>query len=226
MPLFRYIAAPLAIVVGTIPAHASEHDEQIWTSMTGTTTLFDNVDATLELHGRYTDEVSRLGQVLIRPSLTLRLPRGWSATAGYVYVHTRFARTVANEEHRAWEQVAYIFKQDRATGLSISGRTRVEQRFRSDSEGVGWRLRQQLRAQVPLPGRALRVVVWNETFVGLNTTQWDRHKGIDQVRTFIGASLPVAEGITIEPGYLNQTVFRIGPDRVNHILATNVFVRF
>lgn len=227
MSPIRTIAAALAIVASAAPAYASDHDEQIWTSVTGTTALSDSVDATLELHGRYTDEVSRVGQVLIRPSVTVKLPRGWSATAGYVYVRTRFAGTVANDEHRAWEQVAYTFRQDQTTGLSITGRTRVEQRFRPDADGVGWRLRQQLRAQLPLPGGGpVRALVWNETFVGLNTTEWDRHKGVDQVRTFIGASLPVAKGITVEPGYLNQTVFRIGPDRVNHILAANVFARF
>ncbi|MGM9026870.1 DUF2490 domain-containing protein, partial [Campylobacter jejuni] len=67
--------------------------------------------------------------------------------------------------------------------LSITGRTRVEQRFRPDADGVGWRLRQQVRAQLPLKVGPVRAVVWNETFVGLNTTSWDRHEGVDQVRT-------------------------------------------
>jgi hypothetical protein len=92
---------------------------------------------------------------------------------------------------------------------------------------VGWRLRQQLRAQLPLTKAGpVRAVVWNETFVGLNTTSWDRHPGTDQVRTFLGVSLPVAQGMTVEPGYMNQTIFRIGPDRVNHVLAANIFARF
>lgn len=216
-----------AMLASAAPAWASDHDEQVWTSITATTAVSAKVDATLELHSRYTDEVSRVGQVLIRPSLTYKLPNGWSVAGGYVYVRTRFANTVANDEHRTWQQVGYTFAANAATGLSIIGRTRVEQRFRPDADGTGWRLRQQVRAQLPLPGGGpVRAVVWNETFVGLNTTAWDRHKGVDQVRTFIGASLPIAKGVSVEPGYLNQTIFRIGPERVNHILAANVFARF
>lgn len=208
-------------------AGASDHDAQAWSSITATTALSARVDATMEAHSRYTDDVSRMGQLLLRPSVTLKLPRGWSVTAGYVYVRTRFAGTLANDEHRAWQQVGYTFARSGA-GLLLNGRTRIEERFRPDADGVGWRLRQQVRAQLPLlrRGGLVRAVVWNETFVGLNTTPWDRHPGVDQVRTFLGVSLPVAPGVTVEPGYLNQTIFRIGADRVNHIAAANIFARF
>ena len=221
---FSSVAAGL---IAAAPASASDQDEQVWTSATATTALSPKVDATLELHSRYTDGVSRVGQVLIRPSVTYKLPRGWSVTAGYVYVRTRFENTSANDEHRSWQQIGYTLAANAETGLAITGRTRVEQRFRPDADGVGWRLRQQVRAQLPLArNNEVRAVVWNETFIGLNTTAWDRHDGVDQIRTFIGVSLPVADGVTVEPGYLNQTVFRIGPERVNHIMAANIFARF
>ena len=218
--------AVAATLMCAAPASASDHDAQVWGSITSTTALAQKVDATLELHSRYTDDVSRVGQVLIRPSVTYKLPRGWSVAGGYVYVRTRFENTLANDEHRTWQQVGYTFAANPSTGLSITGRTRVEQRFRPDADGVGWRLRQQVRAQLPLKVGPVRAVVWNETFVGLNTTSWDRHEGVDQVRTFVGVSLPVKNGITVEPGYLNQTIFRIGPERVNHIFAANIFARF
>lgn len=226
--MFRIAVGTLALsCASAAPAFASDEDEQIWASVTATTAVSKTVDATLEVHGRQTDDVSRLGQVLVRPSLTLKLGNGWSAAVGYAYAHTRFAGTVANDEHRAWQQVAYTFRQDPETGLAVTGRTRMEQRFRPDASGTGWRLRQQLRAQIPFSSATrVRAVVWNETFVGLNTTEWDRHPGVDQVRTFVGVSVPVAKGISAEPGYLNQTIFRIGPDRINHILAVNLFARF
>lgn len=226
--MFRIAVGTLALsCASAAPAFASDEDEQIWASVTATTAVSETVDATLEVHGRQTDDVSRLGQVLVRPSLTLKLGNGWSAAVGYAYAHSRFSGTVANDEHRAWQQIAYSFRQDPETGLAVTGRTRMEQRFRPDASGTGWRLRQQLRAQIPFSSATkVRAVVWNETFVGLNTTEWDRHPGVDQVRTFLGISVPVAKGITAEPGYLNQTIFRIGPDRINHILAVNLFARF
>lgn len=210
-----------------VPAHASDHDEQVWTSATATTALSSKADATLELHSRYTDGVSRVGQILIRPSVTFKLPDGWSLTAGYVHVRTRSVGTPPNDEHRPWQQIAYTFAADPKAGLTVNGRTRLEQRLRPGSGEVGWRWRQQLRAQLPLPGGGpVRALVWNETFVGLNDTGWGQRAGVDQVRTFVGAAVPLAERVSIEPGYLNQTVFRRGSDRVNHILAANLLARF
>lgn len=221
------MAGALASLHAPAAAQGADHDPQVWSSITATRTLAGPLDLTLEAHSRYTDGPSRVGQLLLRPSLTYRLPRGWSASGGYVYVRTRFAGIEANDEHRLWYQVAYTFARDHAGGLLLSGRTRLEQRFRPDADGVGWRLRQQLRAQLPLPGAGpARALVWNETFVGLNTTAWDQHPGTDQVRTFIGVVLPAAKGITVEPGYMSQTIFRLGPDRVNHVLAANIFARF
>lgn len=73
---------------------------------------------------------------------------------------------------------------------------------------------------------SLRAVLWNETFVQLNDTDWGARSGIDQTRTFVGIGLPVGSRVTIEPGYLNQIVYRPGPNRMNHIAALNVFARF
>jgi hypothetical protein len=68
---FSSVAAGL---IAAAPASASDHDEQVWTSATATTALSPKVDTTLELHSRYTDDVSR----------------------------TRFENTAANDEHRSW----------------------------------------------------------------------------------------------------------------------------
>jgi hypothetical protein len=226
-PFAAVAALALAFWAGVARADDPDHDAQVWTQVNATKVVSPNWDLTMEGHSRYTDEVSRVGQILLRPSVTYRLPRGWSATFGYVFVGTRFANAPPSDEHRLWYQVGYTFAQDQATGLLVNGRTRLEQRFRPDADGVGWRLRQQLRVQLPIPKvEKVRALVWNETFVGLNTTGWDRHPGTDQVRTFIGAVLPVRNGVTLEPGYLNQTIFRLGSDRVNHILSVNVFARF
>lgn len=226
MRRWRRSAAPVAaaLAAAAAPAQASDHDAQVWTSLTATVPVAERVDATMEIHPRFTDEVTRLGQLLLRPSVTLKLPRGASASLGYVYADTRFRGTPRNREHRAWQQVAYTFV-DRPA-LRLTGRTRLEQRFRvGPGDDTGWRLRQQLRLQLPVAGRTA-ALVWNETFVQLNDTDWRARAGVDQVRTFAGVAQPLRPGLALEAGYLNQTIFRIGPDRVNHILLTGLVARF
>ena len=228
--LGRHILLPISVgllAVAPSPAVASDEDTQIWTSLTASKAVSAKVDATLEVHGRFTDDVSRFGQLLIRPSVTYKLPHGWSLTGGYAYIRTRFEGAAPHDEHRLWEQVGYTFIQNRKTALSVGGRTRIEQRFRVGGDKVGWRLRQQLRAQLPLTATgSLRAVLWNETFMQLNNTDWGARSGIDQTRTFAGIGLPVGSVLTVEPGYLNQIVYRPGANRMNHIAALNVFARF
>lgn len=220
------VAVAASLLFAAASARASDHDEQVWTSLTASTGLSSRLDATLEVHARYTDEVSRLGQLLVRPSVTLRLPRSFSLTAGYVYFRNDPRGGAVMHEHRAWEQVAYTLRRA-DSGPLITGRTRLEQRFRVRSNDTGWRVRQQLRFQSPIRrGEQVAALVWNETFIGLNGTRWGARAGLDQVRTFIGLNIPIAKGLAVEPGYLNQTVFRPGPDRINHIAAANVVARF
>ena len=42
----------------------------------------------------------------------------------------------------------------------------------------------------------------------------------------MGVSVPVAKGVEIVPGYLNQYVVRTGEDRIDHVANVNVFMNF
>ncbi|MDG2520407.1 DUF2490 domain-containing protein [Caulobacter segnis] len=221
----RTIVLAALVSLAATPALAAEEDFQSWLSATGTTAISPKIDATMEAHFRFYDDASYLGQLLLRPSLTYKLEGGWSLSGGYAYARTDPGSADVSHEHRAWEQVGYRFVGDER--LTITGRTRLEQRFVEGRDGTGWRVRQQVRAAFTSSGAGkVQAVAWNETFYSLNDTVFGQRAGFDQTRTFIGASLPLARGTTIEPGYLNHRTFREGPDRVNHILAVNLFTRF
>lgn len=218
------LLATLAALAAT-PALGADEDFQSWLSATGAAALTSQVDATMEAHFRLYDDASYLGQLLLRPSLTYKLNGGWSLSGGYAYARTDSGAAAVSHEHRAWEQVGFRFIANNT--VAVTGRTRLEQRFVEGRDGTGWRVRQQVRAAfTPSGAGALQAVAWNETFYSLNDTDFGQRSGFDQTRTFIGASLPLAQRTTIEPGYLNHRTFREGPDRVNHILAVNLFTRF
>ncbi|WP_438726987.1 DUF2490 domain-containing protein [Parasphingorhabdus sp. DH2-15] len=67
-----------------------------------------------------------------------------------------------------------------------------------------------------------KLVAYTEPFIELNETQFQRG-GLSVWRNFIGVSIPLAEGIDMVPGYLNQAVFRDGADRIDHIANVNIF---
>ena len=223
MSLPRTLLALTALLTA-VPA-AAEDDGQAWGMMLVQGPITGDLVFWAEVQTRFSDDASRLGQALVRPAIGVRLATDTTAHLGYAYVRTEPLGGRATDEHRVWQQLSFPILRD-ARGLYVWGRSRVEQRMLEGREDTGWRLRQFVRAQMPIRrGGALSGVIYTEGFYNANATDWGARTGVDQWRTFVGVSAPIAKGVVLEPGYLNQTVFRRGEDRMNHIASLNLFVR-
>lgn len=119
-------------------------------------------------------------------------------------------------EHRAREQVTFD-NFARVAGGSLSGRLRVEQRWRDGLDGTGWRLRPTLRYSRPIAGKTA-FNLSSELFVNLDTTAFQARTGVDRVRNLATVSTPLTKRLTGEIGYMNQHGFvKHGPDTSDHI---------
>lgn len=207
-------------------AYATDHDSQIWTTVNLNTAITDRISTNLELQARFTEDASVYGQQFVRPSVTYQLNDVFSLTAGYVHVLTNTSKNISFRENRPWQQVGYhLFKNE--YGTTLDGRTRLEQRFIEGGDDTGWRIRQQLRFETPLQEKGrVKLLLWNETFYSFNDTDWGQRDDLDQIRNFIGVTLPVFAKTSLDAGYLNQAIFRTGEDRMNHALATTLTIRF
>lgn len=213
------LASVAAATVMAVPAaHAQDHDFQQWTQMTAFGPIMGNLLGYLELQPRLWDNAGRLGQMLVRPAVGYRFTPDTNLLLGYAYVRTDPLGGVATDENRLWQQLIFpLLKMD---GLTVIARSRLEQRTVVNADSLGWRFRQQVRAQGPISSDGkLLAVMWTEAFYNFNTTDWGAREGFDQWRTFIGVQLPITDRFNIEPGYVNQTIFRRGEDRMNHILG-------
>ena len=218
----RLVLAPL-LLGWSVPALADD-DGQAWSQLLVQGPIKGDVIFWAEAQTRLTD-ATRATQIVLRPAIGVRLARDTTAHFGYAFVHTDPANGAATNEHRLWQQLSFpILRTPR--GLYVWGRSRIEQRKFEGRRDTGVRLRQFVRAQMPLRrGGKLSGVVFVEGFYAANTTDWGARAGMDQVRSFAGVSIPLGRQVSIEPGYLNQTIFRRGPDRMNHIASLNLFVR-
>ncbi len=214
----------VATYVAATPAFAADEDGNIWVAGTANINVSEKVSVSLEGAARWTDDVEKLGQYLIRPSVALKLGPNTSAAIGYAYVHTDPPGPAQSNEHRAWQQLSFRVAGD-GKGVTLVGRTRLEQRWFEGRSDMGWRLRQQLRATAPLAGK-VRAVVWSEVFLSVDDTSWGQRSGLDRWRNAAGVSIPVSKVVTIEPSYINQWVVRRGQDRVNHIANISFTARF
>jgi hypothetical protein len=207
-------------------ASSAEQDGAVWTVTNVSTKLNERTSANFELQYRFVDQASEFSQRLIRPSLTYKLDDTFTVTAGYGHILTDLGAGPSFSENRLWQQLGYtIYRND--YGLAVSGRTRIEQRFVESGDDMGWRLRQMLRAELPFEEKGkIKAVVWNESFFGLNSTDWGQRNDFDQSRTFLGLLTPVTENFDLEAGYLNQWINRPGEDLINHAFATYANLRF
>lgn len=220
--LFGLLAQPvagLAIFSLMTAQAAAEQDAGSWLVTNLTKGLDQRTSVNLEIQYRFLDNSSDFNQRLLRPSLSYRLNDTFTLTAGYAHVLTDPDGGRPFSENRPWQQLGYsIYHND--YGFQLSGRTRLEQRFVETGDDVGWRVRQMLRMELPFRAQgSTKGVLWNETFLGINATDWGQRDGFDQTRTFVGFLTPVTPNVTLEAGYLNQWIQRPGEDLINHIAA-------
>lgn len=226
MCLLRSAAGFAAILAATllVDVRASE-DEQLWLQTLAQGPVAGEVVYFAELQSRFGSGASDLSQILIRPAIGLRLSPSVSVYQGYAHVRTPLAAGGDTEEDRSFQQVNWQL--GKPGGVGLSSRTRLEQRWLSNGDDTGWRLRQMVRAAAPLkPEGGAALLGWAEVFVALNDTDWGAREGFDRLRTFGGVELPLSGRSTIEAGYLNQYVRRPGrADHVDHVLIVSLMLR-
>lgn len=211
----RRIAAAVALLAAA-PAPAADVDTQQWTTLIVQGPVGGRAVALVEVQPRLTDDVSRLGQLILRGGVGLTLASGVTLLAGYHYQRNDDDRGLTHE-HRAWQQVQAPLWRG-GGGRTLVTRWRLEERTFVGAGDLGWRLRGRLTLALPLTGPgSFGPLLHSEGFVTFNDTDWGQQRGLDQWRNFIGVSMPLTRLLSLEAGYMNQYLWRRQGDRSNHI---------
>lgn len=222
--LLRALLACAAFVAS--PAFAeTEHDEQAWVNLTAIGSVSGDLVYFAEVQPRFGNG-ARLDQLLLRGAVGWKLSPSATFYQGYAHVVTAIEGGRDLNEERSFQQLSLAL--GKPLGGELSSRTRLEQRWRSNGDGLGWRLREMLRYEHPLKAGsdAVNALVWTEAFVALNDTDWGARDGFDQLRTFVGAEVGLPGASTVELGYLNQTINQpAGRTRMNHAASLTLWYR-
>ena len=229
----RITAALLLLTLAVGLARAETDDDQgLWLLALGQGPIgsADQAPAKLrwwlDVQARFSNEADGLGQTLVRPGIGYAINDHTSLWLGYAWIRTSPSSGPDFDEHRIWQQLIWSKPLNKVSFLS---RTRLEQRFRDDGSGTGWRLRQFMKAAYPLPGNPnVSLVGYDELFFGLNDTDWGARSGFDRNRLFLGVGWRLGKsGHNVEIGYLNQyTDAASGNDLMEHILSLNLFMNY
>ena len=215
------LSLPLAAAIASVatPAAAAtvpENDTQFWAQASASVKLNDQWKLSQEVTTRISDNRNGLYEVEMVSMVNYRIAKNVTLAAGYVrdpqYVEGDFSIM----EQRAREQVT-VDNLAKIAGGSVSVRMRLEQRWRENLDGTGWRARPFVKYSLPLRVK-VSLVLSSEPFVNLNKTAFQARDGLERVRNFAGFNVPLAKNLTAEVGYLNQHGFvRNGPDTSDNV---------
>lgn len=209
------LAFAAALFVGATAQ--AESDFQTWTAVlvSGRPVENSRLLVWFDGHARFNDDSSDLGVTILRPGLGWRVSDKLDLWAGYARVVSRADGLADVEENRAWQQATYPVTD--LVGGRLTGRSRLEQRFRETGDDTGWRLRQFFRWERRFAGSRWSPVVANEVFFNFNDADWGQRSGFDQNRLFIGGAYRLSEKVRLEGGYLNNILNTAGPGtQTNH----------
>lgn len=213
----------LPLLVAATPALASE-DEQFWQTINVGVSLPNNFKLSNEVvvrsgnaKGLY--EIENSFMVGYKTSKAVTLWLGYTHNPTYLHGDFRVM------EHRARQQIS-VDNFAKIGAVKISGRMRLEERWREGQIGTAWRLRPNIKASLPFVGKT-KLSVSHESFINLSTTAFQRTGGYERMRNAVAVSLPLDKKLSLEAGYLNQHGFvRGGADTSDHVLTVGMNASF
>ncbi|MDB5662876.1 MAG: hypothetical protein JWN59_1214 [Sphingomonas bacterium] len=218
----------LGLAAVSLPAVAqARHDTQLWGGGSATVKLGDRFRVSQDITVRLSDNRHGLYEVELNTLLGYALTKDVVVWAGYTHDPNYTGGDFAVMEHRGRQQITVdnILKIGRGT---VSGRVRLEQRWREHIEGTAWRLRPFVRFRLPLAqGGRTMLVLSHESFIDLDRTSFQTVQGEERMRNLVALSVPIAKQVDAEIGYLNQHAFiRHGPDNDDNVASVALNLSF
>lgn len=205
------------------PAMAGE-DLQHWETLSVTVNLPDDFRISSDTVAR-TSDARGFYEIEQAVLVGRKLSRKTTVWAGYVFNPTYNHGDFRAREHRFRQQVTFDGVAQ-VGPFKVGGRIRTEQRWREGQIGTGWRLRPYVKASMPLVGKT-SLTLSHESFINLNITTFQTTGGYERMRNSASVTLPLAKGINLDVGYLNQHGFvRGGVDTSDHALTAGLSATF
>lgn len=186
------------------PAWAQQTDEQAWFQANGTTKIDDKTTVTIETIARFSDKAGGFAHDEFGGMISRKVSKNVEIAIGYRHVDD-YDHGVQKPNEERLRQVITI-----NLGGGFAGRLRFEQRFHSAGNGVGVRVRPQIRFTRPLGNKGVSFFYAHEDFLNFNDTGWGQRSGLERMRNTVGLTLPLAKRLKSDISYLNQ--YRFGRD--------------
>lgn len=167
---------------------------------------------------------SRFTENLLFSQVGYQMNQNASFWLGYVHDWIHPLNKTAYQESRPY--VDFLWKQPLGD-LKLTSRTRMEDRINQTTGDDGYRARQLLQLNHPLPFiNGLSAYVGDEVMFYMNKTDWGK-RGFTENRIFGGLSYQLTDHAGVDLGYMGQYVDNVsGNNLFTHNLQANVNYHF
>jgi hypothetical protein len=202
-------------------------DSQLWLSANTQGAIHGPYRVSLELHGRWSDDVQRYERTVLRLQGGRTLTRHLTAWFGFEQ-NWPFEGRIA-EERRLWQQVIFVQPAGR---WALSHRARLEERYVDEADCMVPRFRYSLRATRPFRTESVwGALLATEFFFQLRDATRATQSypaGFDRDRLQAGITRRLNHAVTVEPSYILQFINSPAavPNRREHIVQLQIAHRF
>ena len=226
------VITALSLLALSCAANAGvDQDAGSWLQVVGEASLnfidpsLANYRIWLEGQSRWDDDWSHWYQGAARIAFGYSLSDRATLWLGYTWVPTENRGKPYVSEQDVWPGFRYILPTQVGTFVF---RTMLESNFLRGDD-VRFRPRQMIRFLHPFEFEPrLSLVLWDEFFFRVNTTQYGGRAGYDQNRAFAGLGWSFNSNFRAELGYLNQYVDDANHQNqtMRHLLMGSLFINF
>lgn len=183
----------------------------------------------LEGQSRFDGNWDHWYQGMVRTAVGYSLSDRATVWAGYTWLPTHNIGKSYIAQQDLWPGFRYVLPTDYG---SLMFRTLWESNF-GQGDQIRERPRQMIKFTHPFESeKRLSLIVWDEAFYRLNTTNWGGKAGFDQNRAFAGLGWTFNNNIRTEIGYLNQYLDMVKASTgqtsltMHHLAMASVFISF
>lgn len=183
----------------------------------------------LEGQSRFDGNWEHWYQGMVRTAVGYSLSDRATVWAGYTWLPTHNIGKNYIAQQDLWPAFRYVLPTDYG---SLMFRTMWESNF-GQGDQIRERPRQMIKFTHPFEfEKRLSLIVWDEAFYRVNTTNWGGKAGFDQNRAFAGLGWTFNSNIRTEIGYLNQYLDMVKASTgqtsltMHHLAMASVFISF
>lgn len=189
------------LVFAAAPAHAVDHDEQLWLQANTNMPVAPRTRVTLEQIARFSDRQNGLFQSELGALVQYKATKQVELGVGYRWVGAHNGNRGANE-NRVRVQMVGTFGR-------VFTRFRIDARFNPRGDEIGFRIRPLVRYNQPLGDKdGVALFATHESFLIPNSTSWGQRSGYERMRNTLGLAIPLGKRVNADLGYLNE--YRLG----------------